>query len=300
MNNLDELFKENSKMPNFAKRIIYFIRKLLIIGRINESNIYIIPCKQLKRSLYINKILGRIAKYKSKVIFSTQLLKHEIFIKELAKVTTSSKNDSIISFYLMEKILDYICECSKTNLKTQEIVIAINNLDEIRKNMILNLSCLCKRISIVTNSKIQKFKKIEEELNIKFGMPLLVSNNKKKALAKSNIIINIDLNEAEFNKYNINSEAIVINVNNKIHITKKNFNGVNILDYYIEFDYNRLFKNSILYDNFDRKDVYESILVNENNIQGHLEKDKVRIVNLVGRNGIIQKEEFKSKLNTSI
>lgn len=294
MSNLDELYKENSKLPNIIKKIGYFIRKVLVIGRIDENNIYIIPSTNLNNCTYINKILRKIAKYKSKVIFSTKLLQNKIFMKEVEKITGNTKNESIISYYLMDKILYYICENLKADLKTQEIAIVINNLDEIKKNMILNLANLCKRITIITNSKIQKFKKIEEELNQKFGMALLISNNKKKALLKSNLIINIDLNEVEFNKFNINSEAVVVNVTNKINITKKSFNGINILDYCIEFDYYRLFKNSILYDNFDRKDVYESVILN-NNIQEHLSKDKVKVVNLIGKNGIIQKEEFKSK-----
>lgn len=294
MSNLDELYKENSKLPNIIKKIGYFIRKVLIIGRVDENNIYIIPSTNLNNCIYINKILRKIAKYKSKVIFSTKLLKNKIFMKEVEQLSRDTNNESIISYYLMDKILYYICENLKTDLKTQEIAIAINNLDEIKKNMILNLAYLCKRITIVTNSKIQKFKKIEEELNQKLGMALLISNNKKKALSKSNLIINIDLNEVEFNKFNINSEAIIVNVTNKINITKKSFNGINILDYCIEFDYYRLFNNSILYDNFDRKDVYEAVILN-NNIQEHLKKDKVRVVNLIGKNGIIQKEEFKSK-----
>lgn len=294
MSNLDELYKENSKLPNIIKKIGYFIRKVLIIGRIDENNIYIIPSTNLNNCIYINKILRKIAKYKSKVIFSTELLKNKTFMKEVEKLTRDTNNESIISYYLMDKILYYICENLKTDLKTQEIAIAINNLDELKKNMILNLAYLCKRITIITNSKIQKFKKIEEELNQKLGMALLISNNKKKALAKSNLIINIDVNEVEFNKFNINPEAVVVNVTNKINITKKSFNGINILDYCIEFDYCRLFKNSILYDNFNRKDVYESVILN-NNIQEHLNKDKVRVVNLIGKNGIIQKEEFKSK-----
>ena len=124
-------------------------------------------------------------------------------------------------------------------------------------------------------------------------MSVFISGNKKKALAKAKFIINIDLNEEEFSKFNINSNAIIINIYNKTRITAKNFNGINILDYNIEFDYYTLFKNSMLYDNFDRKDIYESIL-QKGNIDEQINNSRVRITKLVGKNGVINTKEFAS------
>ena len=124
-------------------------------------------------------------------------------------------------------------------------------------------------------------------------MSVFISGNKKKALAKAKFIINIDLNEEEFSKFNINSNAIIINIYNKTRITAKNFNGINILDYNIEFDYYTLFKNSMLYDNFDRKDIYETIL-QKGNIDEQINNSRVRITKLVGKNGVINTKEFAS------
>ena len=52
---------------------------------------------------------------------------------------------------------------------------------------------------------------------------------------KSQIILNIDFPKELINKYNINDDAIIVNVKGKIKINKKRYNGLNINNYEIDF-----------------------------------------------------------------
>ena len=51
---------------------------------------------------------------------------------------------------------------------------------------------------------------------------------------KSQIILNIDFPKELINKYNIQDEAIIVNVKGTVKINKKRFNGLNINDYEID------------------------------------------------------------------
>lgn len=145
-----------------------------------------------------------------------------------------------------------------------------------------------KRVNIVTNH-IEKFKKIENDIFKKYGIMITVGNNKKKSLAKSKIILNVDFPSELVNKYNIYEEAIIVNLKNKVKINKKRFNGININDYEITFanidvlDYEK-------FDLFYKKDLYEAMLYQKQpfaNILNKIEKDKVEIEKLYGCNTII-------------
>ena len=145
-----------------------------------------------------------------------------------------------------------------------------------------------KKVNIVTNH-IEKFKKIEREILDKEGIMINVSNNKRKSLAKSNIILNVDFPTELINKYQINEEAIIVNLRGNVKINKKRFNGLNINDYeiesknYEEFDYE---KENLYY----KKDIYESQLyLNQplEYIERKIEKDKVKIVQLIANKTIL-------------
>ena len=156
---LDDVFKENSQLPIFIKKVLYFIKKIFLIGTIKDGNIYIIPCTNLKNRLYIKKILKKLIFYNSRLVFSKKILENEIFMQELEKVTNRSAGEGIISYCLIDKILDYIASCAQVDLRTQEVVVAINDMNETKRKMILNIVPLCKRISIVTTKRYTKIQK---------------------------------------------------------------------------------------------------------------------------------------------
>ena len=62
-------------------------------------------------------------------------------------------------------------------------------------------------------------KKTEQELYEKNGILIVISNNQKKSLAKSQIILNLDFNKEVLNRYKINETAKI----DKLEITLTNF-----------------------------------------------------------------------------
>ncbi len=61
------------------------------------------------------------------------------------------------------------------------------------------------------------------------GIAITITNNKRKSLLKAKIIINMDFDEELINSFNLNSKALVIQLNKEIYIKSKLFNGINIL-----------------------------------------------------------------------
>lgn len=120
---------------------------------------------------------------------------------------------------------------------------------------------------------------------------LNASNNKKKSLLKAKIIINIDFVEENINKYKIYDNSIIININDKINIKSKRFNGININYYKIQIpDEYKLehFKDEIIYESLTYSKKYKYV-------KDKIKKDKIRINKLIGNNGIIEEREFYIK-----
>lgn len=188
---------------------------------------------------------------------------------------------------LASNVLDYII--SKKNIKKEEtqISITINEVTEVMLDFIRNIAKEYKRVHIVTNH-IDKFKKIEEQLLEQEGIMVTVSNNKRRGLAKSHIIVNADFPEELLNEYQIFEEAIIINLKGKVKINKKRFNGININNYEITYQNNdSCFEDIDLQNKYEKKDIYESQIYKKQpieNIRKKIERDKVEVIKLQGTN----------------
>ena len=162
----------------------------------------------------------------------------------------------------------------------------INDLTDIEFENIKNLARKYKTINIVTNH-IEKFKKLEKQLQENEGIIITITNNKKKSLMKTQIILNIDFPKELINKYNIRDDAIIVNVKGKIKINKKRFNGLNINDYEIDFREDKK-DEKVISNKYYSKDIYESELYKKQRISEIKEKikiDKVVIKKLILNNG---------------
>jgi len=117
---------------------------------------------------------------------------------------------------------------------------------------------------------------------------LNISNNKKKSLLKSEIIINIDFVEECINKYKIYDNAIIINVNDKINIQSKRFNGININYFKVQIP------DEYKLEGFEGEIIYESLIYRKKYeiINNKIIKDKIEINKLIGNNGIITQCEI--------
>lgn len=240
-----------------------------------------------KRAMILVKRIKRIldkTRCKS-VVLSKYMKKQESFINALEKCSVNIVDGKWLFSILSTKVIDYIVE--KENLKKEEINVSVlvnkNDSDYIIEN-IKNIIKTYKSVNIVTSS-MGKFKKLEKNILEQEGTMITITNNKKKSLMRSKIILNVDFTTGEINKYGIPDEAIVVNLCGNVEINKKRFNGININDYEIsfenfeEFDYDK----SNLYS---QKDIYGASIYKKQPyeyIERKINRDKVKITKLIGK-----------------
>lgn len=189
------------------------------------------------------------------------------------------------------EIIEYICKASKCDIQNIEFAVLVNDANKLNKNIILDLAEKVKTLTIITNN-LKDFKDVENYLYNEKGIVIKISNNKKKGLLKSKIILNLDFCEEDINTYNIPKEDIIINTSYPVRIKTKKFNGININSY------NIIIPNNYKIEGFDDEIIYESLIYNldYNEARECILKDKIRIRNLIGEKGIIQEKEFGRSL----
>ena len=264
--------------------------KLFNIIKVKEDKI-ILPIKEEKISKKkAEKLANKTKKILDKTICNKVILSKVIKTQEEYKNYLYSSDINIVKAeqlteILLLDILKYIK--NKKCLKPEELSLSIF-LNDISMNMLENLKIMVKeykRINIITNH-IQKFKKLEEDLFEEQGIIITVGNNKRKSALKSNIIVNVDFPNELINQYNINDEAIIINLRGNIKINKKRFTGININDYEIDFDNFEEFdyEKEML---FDKKDIYEAEFIKSQPFKysrNDIAKYKVKVTKLFGTN----------------
>lgn len=270
-----------------------FILKILSIPKVKEDKI-ILPIGEEKISIKKAEILSRrtikiIGKINNKnIVLSKKINKQEEYVNFLNSYGAKIVEGRWLFKALTLKVLDYIVE--KKKLKKEDIQISIL-INEIEPNMLENIKQIVKqykRVNIVTNH-FEKFKKIEQQIFNQDGIMITVTNNKKKSLAKSKIILNVDFPKELINKYRIFEEAIIINLNGNVEISSKRFNGINIVDYEIDYTSNEEFdydKNNL----YDKKNIYESQIYSNRTfdyLQKRFLKDKVEIKYLQANKSIL-------------
>ena len=272
---------EKNDKPNWLEKKLNLIKI--------QENTVIVPIdkdtkeKQIeKMSIRTKKIIQKYSTSK-KIVLSKEMYKEQIYLNYLNTYGLEIQNGKWLFEILLPEITEYIIK--KKEIEKVNISIMINDLTDIELENIKILARRYKSINIVTNH-IEKFKNIEKQLQEE-GIIITITNNKKKSLMKSQIILNIDFPKELINKYNIPDEAIIVNVKGKIKINKKRFNGLNINDYEIDFREDK--KNEKALNNkFYLKDLYESELYKKQNIseiKKKIKTDKVIIKKIILNNG---------------
>lgn len=274
---------QETDKPKFLFRLfnIIKVKEDKIVLPINDEKISIKKAEKL--AIKTKKILDKTNCNKvvlSKVIKTQEDYKNYLYSSDINIIEAEQLTE-----ILLLDILNYIK--NKKSLKPEELSLTIF-VNDISMNMLENLKIMVKqykRTNIITNH-IQKFKKLEEDFFDEQGIIITVGNNKRKSALKSNIIINVDFPNELINQYNINDEAIIINLRGNIKINKKRFTGININDYEIDFDNFEEFdyEKEML---FDKKDIYEAEFIKNQPFKysrNDLNKYKVRIIKLFGTN----------------
>lgn len=292
---------ETHETCDFVKRIVIKIKKIFNIVEFSEDNgKTTITLPLFKSNKIRNKKIIKIAKRINKklydnnienVVLSNYLEENEILKQKLYCQNINILDGRYLFYLLIPEIIEYILKRQKVKLQNGEVTLLINDFTQNNAKIITYIAQNVKRVNIVTNHS-NKFKKIENYLYNELGVILNITNNKSKSLSNANLIINIDFPEEIINKYEINSNAIIVNIFNEIKIRAKKFNGINI-NYYkacIPKEYQiDGFQNNLVYESSIYKYSYE-------NARKDIIANKIRIKKLVGINGDISENEFCKNL----
>lgn len=275
------IYIEKNDKPNI-------IEKMLNLIKVQDSTI-ILPINEKTKEKQIEKIakktikvIGKITNSK-KIVLSKKMKKEEKYINYLNEYGIEIADGRWLFEILLTDIVNYIVE--KQKIERVNISVLINDLTDKEFENIKLLAQKYTTINIVTNH-IEKFRKLEQQLQEK-GIIATITNNKKKSLMKSQIIINIDFPKELINKYRINESATIVNVKRPIKITQKRFNGVTVNDYEIEYR-NDICNEKFFVDKYNLKDLYEAEMYKRDsftNLRKKIKNDKVLINKLYLNNG---------------
>ena len=278
---------------------IKYIFNIIDIKYDNNKKIYIIPILKHKK-IKKNKLKKIVRRLNKKLRYNDiQEIALSEYLEEIDELKNELKlngdikilNGNRLFNYLIEEIVDYIANINNIRIDKLYMSILADNINDITLNNILLLAKKVKLLNIITNN-ISRLKNIEKYLYNEFGIMIKISNNKRKDLLKSNIIINMDYQEELLNGYNINNKAIIVNVNEDVSIKSKKFNGININSFEINIPKDKKIMN------FRDEIAYESMIYGDfDSVKSILKKDHVTIKNLIGINGIIGKSEFINLLD---
>ena len=261
--------------PNFFKRVIARIKMklgILHIKEIENKTIVILPVLKAKDLSEKNqaRLADKIAKRLYDKPNQNLVLAHDLNLPGF-KNYLYSQNCNILDgrwlfTYLLPQVINYVAE----NVKM---------------------------LNIITND-IEKFRRIEEYLYENKGIIVRLTNNRKKALLKSSLILNIDLPEEVVNEYVIPKKAILVNISEKITILSKRFSGINSNYYRISLPekYKNWFEENNIYQDFDEAVLYESMLYKRGSyevIVKEIRENESKIKCLVGNKGEIREDEYK-------
>ena len=251
---------EKANKPSIFKKIFKKVEivndKIYINSNINKFSCKLKIFKKIRNELILNNV---------KNIILSKEMKKDI---EFVNLFYSNNFNIIDGKKLFKRLIIQFIEniCLKNNIKSQEkqISITINMVNIFGIDCVKILAKKFKSLNVVTNN-INYFKPLKEKLWEEDGIIITLTNNKKKALSKADIILNIDFPEEIINKYTIFDEAILINLEENIKVRKKRFVGKIINNYEIKAKENSKigeFLEKEEYKNFDEKDLAEVYIAN--------------------------------------
>lgn len=272
---------ENVDKPKIFDRIFRNVKlennRILISNFANKDN----EKKTIKMAKKTNQILEKAKS--NKIVLCKEVKENKTYVNLLNSYGYYIVDGKVLFEILINNILNIIV--NKNNIKKEETQISLltNSFTEYVLENIKILANEYKTINIVTNH-IEKFKTIEKKIYDNYGLMITITNNKKKSLLKSKLIINIDFPNELVNKYNILDEAIIIDIRGDIKISKKRFNGVIIKDYEIKtslIEEDKKYSNKELYE----AKLYPSMKFNE--VYEKIKNDNLIVKALFGCNGEI-------------
>ena len=273
------LYLEKVDKPNFM------FQKL----KIEQDNCKIYA--NLEKEKNIKKVVSKIAKAEiNAVVLSKELKANKQLINKVNAAKIRIFDGRWLEKYLTYEILEFILKQKNQKKEETELAITTNEITDSCIQIIKVLAKQYKRVTVVTNH-LNKLRKIEKELYDEYGVLILVSNNQKKSLAKTQLILNMDFNKEVLNKYKINENAVILNLEGDMIIYNKRFNGINVNNYEIEVGREEIIWRTNM-NKYETKALLEAYLYMKDtfdNIRAKIGKYKVLVQEIYGINGKIER-----------
>lgn len=207
VDNIDDMLtKWQRKMPLNVKRRI--VKNKVLIKSCGENA----DCKVFFDSKIKDKVLESMGEkikdivigngYKN-VVVSNELKKNEIIMEKIRELNIL--NGRWLFNYLVGNIINYIALKKNKEINKMEISVLVNKTTSVNVENIINIAKNAKVLNIVTEN-LAVFNQFEEKLYDEFGIMVRVTNNKKKSLLKTDVVINLDFAEDEVAKYYLPSK----------------------------------------------------------------------------------------------
>lgn len=269
------------------------------------DNNYIIAIHDKDKKSIQKRLVKKIYKQKiDAIVFSKELEgKFKDDICEMLKLDDNINVKMINGKKLMEymefDIMKYILEKQKHSMRQEDIYIIFKRDNSLNLNFLVRFIENFRMTNIVTND-IARLKNVQDNLLDNENILISVSNNKKKALRRAKYVLNVNLTTEELAKYNINRNAVIINIRENVKYSNPGFEGVNVnyFDIKVPDEFDEKFEQ--MGNNFDLVKLYESILIAENFGEASTEKvyekiarDEIQVKNVIGINGRISDEELE-------
>lgn len=269
------------------------------------DNNYIIAIHDKDKKSIQKRLVKKIYKLKiDAIVFSKELEgKFKDDICEMLKLDDNINVKMINGKKLMEymefDIMKYILEKQKHSMRQEDIYIIFKRDNSLNLNFLVRFIENFRMTNVVTND-IARLKNVQDNLLDNENILISVSNNKKKALRRAKYVLNVNLTTEELAKYNINRNAVIINIRENVKYSNPGFEGVNVnyFDIKVPDEFDEKFEQ--MGNNFDLVKLYESILIAENFGEASTEKvyekiarDEIQVKNVIGINGRISDEELE-------
>ena len=310
--------KKQNKPVGLIDKIKYFFG-IVKITQCNMGYILEIPFKGNADKI-INKVSKIIKKLEiDNIVFSNELIYTEFSFRVINNLDKGIVcNGRKLMSYMQYDILTYILDIQNIDVKNVDVFFLIKRDNDLNLQFLSKFIENCKTVNIVTND-IDRFKSVQDRIYDNENILIGISNNKSKGLKRARYIFNVNMDENDIKKYKINRDAIIINLKNMVYYNNPGFNGINInyikislpdeyveqfekIDNQNEFDLTRLYEIYLTQEgNIEKRKTYALGGEQKDDIEGYLiSENKVKIVELIGNNGKIDRNEFakNSILNT--
>ena len=275
-----------------------FWRRLFVQVRLEQNKIILPYCEKMSEKMWqklVKKTLKIIMKSNvRKIAISNNLKKKKEYMMRMQSEQIEIVYGRWLYLMLVPDILD--CLIQKQNFEKQKIRISVlvNDCTENCLQMIKDLILQYQSINIVTNHR-ERFEKLEKQYLEQEGILLTVTNNKKKSLMRSDIIVNVDFPKELINQYYIKEDAFLVNLPANVEITKKRFQGICVQDYEITRKKQSVEYDNVLQENFSMKELYEAEFYRKQSydmVRKQMKRDGVEVCKLYLKNGVLYTSSF--------